>query len=689
MTNKKTFFALILAAMMCVPMSLSAQITIGSGRAPSEWSLLDLCTDYQQKGLHNARMNTTERNLLFPYYEPNVPAMGLMIFNTNAMPIGNGEYIGCLEFWNGVQWISLCESILPPPPPPPFLSVTPGAWVFAHTLDSYHTFTVSTNLTGDISVTNLPDWAASVTINQAARTFTITTTQANTGANPRPNAVVTVTVGGMTETVTISQHGTDASGTVINAGAFVGAFWRNNQRGERLIRMPSHPFSPQNAPWFAFATEDWIQLDTHVTVDINGEPTRIRTIGAGTDNMDFFGNETEVLAENHRLPDGTNDIYVRIPNNIDNPTSWTIEQRSGVARAGGQVNGEGNIVFRIGLDSYNPNPVVANSVHRTPQNTDGRAPRYGQVIVVHNRGVHIIWVRQGEDTDYLMRVGDAGGVNALRTTENAHRIRTFSPFNLTAYVLDAQVGTRAQQANAGWIPPAGQTRSRFTDYPSQTGAFFQWASATTSSMRRAWNPISNANYSTTNAYGNWYTDATTPYLATDNETCPPGFRRPQDGPNFGDVALANNTQEMVQASEMRQSLFLNPQTGRVNNEANRVVGFYADGFFDRRPITNTDDVNGIVKAAIVAAGTVDIALRGTLFFNAESGASLFFPHSGVIDLWRLILVGYTGSYWSSTQHNARTAWRLRFTYSPLSGYNSRLDSSTNRILAAPIRCVAE
>jgi len=40
MTNK-TFFALILSAMMCVPFTMSAQVTIGSGRAPSEWSLLD------------------------------------------------------------------------------------------------------------------------------------------------------------------------------------------------------------------------------------------------------------------------------------------------------------------------------------------------------------------------------------------------------------------------------------------------------------------------------------------------------------------------------------------------------------------------------------------------------------------------------------------------------------------------
>ena len=117
MNTKKLFFSLILSAVMCVPMSLSAQITIGSGRAPSEWSLLDLCTDYQQKGLHNARMTTEQRNLLVPPGIRNEDAKGLMIFNTNAMYIGDGEYrqyIGCLEFWNGVQWISLCKDRLTP-----------------------------------------------------------------------------------------------------------------------------------------------------------------------------------------------------------------------------------------------------------------------------------------------------------------------------------------------------------------------------------------------------------------------------------------------------------------------------------------------------------------------------------------------------------------------------------------------
>ena len=112
MRTKNFFLTLLLAAMISVPVHLGAQVTIGSGNPPSEWSLLYLCTYYQQKALHNARMTTAERNLLVPPNAPNAPAGGLMIFNTDAM----GD-VGCLEFWNGVQWISLCEDRLPPPPP--------------------------------------------------------------------------------------------------------------------------------------------------------------------------------------------------------------------------------------------------------------------------------------------------------------------------------------------------------------------------------------------------------------------------------------------------------------------------------------------------------------------------------------------------------------------------------------------
>ena len=99
---KKFFSTLLITAMICAPVSLSAQITIGSGNAPSEWSLLYLDAAEQSKGLHLPRLTTVERNALFDPEAENLPAAGLMIFNTYPIP--------CLEFWNGKRWVSLCVS---------------------------------------------------------------------------------------------------------------------------------------------------------------------------------------------------------------------------------------------------------------------------------------------------------------------------------------------------------------------------------------------------------------------------------------------------------------------------------------------------------------------------------------------------------------------------------------------------
>ena len=97
--------------MICAPVSLSAQITIGSGAEPSEWSLLYLDASEQRKALHNARLTYNERNTLVPPvpYEGfrREPERGLMIFNIDN---------NCLEYWNGERWVSLCVSdrVCPP-----------------------------------------------------------------------------------------------------------------------------------------------------------------------------------------------------------------------------------------------------------------------------------------------------------------------------------------------------------------------------------------------------------------------------------------------------------------------------------------------------------------------------------------------------------------------------------------------
>ena len=107
---KNYFSTLLLAAILCAPFTISAQVTIGSGEPPSEWSLLDLSNygQEQPRALHLPRMTDGARDSLF--LMPNLPlnyrdsARGLMIFNTDNE---------CVEFWSGNRWISLCVDALP------------------------------------------------------------------------------------------------------------------------------------------------------------------------------------------------------------------------------------------------------------------------------------------------------------------------------------------------------------------------------------------------------------------------------------------------------------------------------------------------------------------------------------------------------------------------------------------------
>ena len=106
---RKFFSTLLITAMICAFVNLSAQVTIGSGSEPSEWSLLDLDNSErvhrgeQPKALHLPRLTYDERNALVAPVSDETPRRelerGLMIFNTSNF---------CLEYWNGIRWVSLC-----------------------------------------------------------------------------------------------------------------------------------------------------------------------------------------------------------------------------------------------------------------------------------------------------------------------------------------------------------------------------------------------------------------------------------------------------------------------------------------------------------------------------------------------------------------------------------------------------
>ena len=469
-------------------------------------------------------------------------------------------------------------------------------------------------------------------------------------------------------------------------GYYVGAFFRDNETGERIItgQKPRLENTTDLGEW-----QVWIE---------QGEGDIVLSTTPSFDPL--VGTDTPGDAENYPV----------------RPNEFKPHE------AGSYVTGRGRVYFRVAWKNVNPNPVVDNGL---------RKPRYAVIYLFHRWSTGWspstrIYIRQGEAADYLMANEDniALGPLAGRSRTEASKI---SAFNLTA--PGYKNGGEANYYDLS------QTRSaEFVKYPSQAGAFFQWTS--TSHPRRAYHPTSPvANYSSTNdwdvdleAQPIWDDGTGTGYVWNQkdvSEVCPPGYHRPNDGytdrisyngpyPNFkllepsvidrtthaGDPADDSNDEvysAQIEKSEWRQSLSLNPVVGEMllgfeatldvqygdregwkiyryrtspefygedSNEQNikAISGFYADGYFDRRPIQKQRIADGTDRYG-VSVNTAQVAYRGSVFYNPTTGASVFFPSGGRRESegGRLMYAGETGYYWTSSAapifpNSFRNAW---------------------------------
>jgi len=119
MKREKRLFGLL--AMLVISFSFAlpvvkAQVNVGKGVAPHDFSILELSTDKVKGGLRLPQLNNEQRDALIKDSEKDV-ASGLLIYNTESE---------CLEFWNGSKWISLCVDI-EPTSAPQSPKVTPAA----------------------------------------------------------------------------------------------------------------------------------------------------------------------------------------------------------------------------------------------------------------------------------------------------------------------------------------------------------------------------------------------------------------------------------------------------------------------------------------------------------------------------------------------------------------------------------
>lgn len=361
----------------------------------------------------------------------------------------------------------------------------------------------------------------------------------------------------------------------LNTSPYVGAFWRHDQLGERLIALRQ-----DDATWSAEV--EYPGYSSYLQVPENN---RFVVLEAGLSADPGIGTDNPGDAEAFPVAGNKQEL----------------------------TNMSGAIFFRIGLTGYyDPDKV-----------------RYARIKLTINNIVYYLYVRQGEAADYVFSPtenydGNKQRVNAVK----------FSPYNLTV---------KRNAENAGWsevtINPASTTdAARFVDYPTMVGYLFPW-----NNSKKAYSPIAGnvSGFLTSPGTGAWDSD--------NNEICPSGYRRPNDG-ETSIYASKDSTIADVYDSEIRQSLWEEPPMG-FSREAkdNTLFGFYADGYFDRRKL----------NSHIANAYTVKYATRGRVFFNKSTYASVFFPLGGTrTDAGAPGDKAVYGSYWTSSATSAGFAIRI-------------------------------
>ena len=634
---------LLTALLILTAACLQAQVTIGDATPPSTSSVLDIMSDNGTRGLRLPQLSEEERMGLeatWTLLAQKTAAKGLMIFNTDTK---------CVETWNGSNWIAKCAQFT--------VTYNPnGGAGIAFDEEAGNGYTVADNpftLAGSVYI----GW------NTAAD---------GTGTNYYPGDPISLTAN-MTLyaqwRIVPAGGGTTTPPTIIR---YVGAFWRAEEIGERIIRM--QVTGSYASPWVAVVTYldnhwdpasgDGVLLDTEMltTGELSARNISFSSVTSPYNNPSS--------AEGFTLPSTAKDII------------------SGDASAGSST--PNTIIFRIGLQKKGSTSTTWTPSGDNPSYSGTDFPaRYAIVTLFYgpNLGYSMnLYLRQGEHADYLMHYNDAissGNMNNARTSgalsasSARPAAKRFSPYNLTAATLDQAVGING--ANPSSI---------FTAYPTQSGAFFQWATPT--NTRFAWNSHTTVPVWTPSVpwgwgldmpKGNWNTHGST------NESCPAGYRRPTDGIIDPVIPIASAN---AVSSEFRQSLWLNPQNGTTGNSNNAINGYYADGFFDRRAIVNGAGTSPGTNSS-VSNSDYRIAHRGHLFYNSDPlsnryNASLFFPNSGYRDgnaSGTLYFTGSSGYYYSSSSVTTIESW-----YFYASSTLVRMNSSY-RLNGFPLRCVRQ
>lgn len=381
--------------------------------------------------------------------------------------------------------------------------------------------------------------------------------------------------------------------------AYVGSFHRNKERGARYIS------ASNTGKWSAqiISGLDWIMIDT---------------------NAKDYGEDIKDTDEGKTPSGGYYKEVVPV---------WS-----------GGVSGDGPIKFRVGMRTKN----------------DTGAPRYGLIVITRTSGVALFFVRQGEDPDYVYRVGDDRPSYGARTAASVVR---FSPYNIT----DPQ----GRESNTGI--EFGVGGGTHTKYPTQIGYYFKWNQTLGHLYGKA---TSLAAYSPTGNITSW---------SNAREVCPQHYRQPTH------MEYINSVYYDV----------ADTQNGNVSptddkSKRNFEWGAYADGWYDQLADDPVSTSTPYATDSHAWKDNGDVRYRagkGTLMVSHYNYAAVFFPAGSVMTTSGSLQTGnyYSGFalYFTSTFRSGSSG-NVQYGGTHIHYSNNHIGMNCTPPLinrAVPVRCV--
>lgn len=418
--------------------------------------------------------------------------------------------------------------------------------------------------------------------------------------SPAQSYLLYVYAGGLRRSVQVNIKNTEFPQPVGTATSpFVGTFHRFDEYGERIITWNN------TGPWIAVIEP----INSHQ--DPNGT-------GGYEDYKDVIFDRQVSPAQESGI------LHTNSPGNAeDYPVTNSWDREIVIDGKPTRVlTGNGKIYMRIGWKNTNRRAGVARNRYAmiTLRSALPDAP--------NSKVLGALFIRKGEEPDYVMREGDA--IKGVYSSSTRKDVVKFSPYDVTS-----PYGNQIKDNYYDYavLPSGGGEHLR---YPTHGGSYFKWGSSRgISSLTGRFMVQPLVGYSN---------QTPTPAIWSEAiDVCPDGYRA---------MAYDNRTERVaanfdlpypsLDGLEMVQSLYVKPEQTTFapfgwlkdvpypgNAEANWTFGYYADGFFDRGPATMNTPDHYDNHTTVQYNGHE--GYDGMLIFNPTSLSSLFLPATGFID----------------------------------------------------------